>query len=281
MSRTSVAGKHRKKTLEGTATTLPLPDYFGAKGMLRDSEWVDAYLSTVLQWPKKCTLSTEDRQLVGLAKALAFSWEPGILNHTDLALNSGSSSEVVTEVLRTAAIAIGLADLDRATRGMAEGNPSGDVRMRLEPVREYFGALPRVFRRRAVLEDGLWLQAFLKVASPAYESRPDILHPRLRALVSLAAVAVTGWDEGVRLYGNTAKKFGATNPEVSDVVKSIFKTGVSNAMAAGFRTPCHIPRLEKYRTILSAYVDAGALAERRPEPLQARSSRGLSSKSSS
>ncbi len=253
------------------ATVLPLPEYFDAKGMLRDPEWVEAYISAVLQWPKGCALGTQDRQLVGLAKSLAFSWEPGILNHTDLALKSGSSPEEVTEILRTTAIVVGLASLERAVRGLAMGRPGRESAALLKPLQEYYGRIPRLFRHRVILEDAEWLHTLLKVSGPAFDSRHGVIHPRLRALVCLAAASVIGWEDGVRLYVTAARRFGATAGEVADVTKSVFKTAVSNSMAAGFRTPCHIPRLEEYRTILSAYVSAGALGERGREPLSSRS----------
>lgn len=253
---------------EVRATTLPLPEYFAARGMLRDNRWVEAYISTVLQWPKTCTLSSQDRQLVGLAKALAFSWEPGILNHTDLALRSGSSPEVVSEVLRAASVTIGLAQLDRTIRTLPAGRLDRQARGDLKPVRDYFGVIPPLFKRAIVLGDRRWLERFITVSMPAYNQGQDLIRPRLRALVCLAAAAVAGWGDGIRLYGLAARRFGATGDEVSDVTKSVFKTAVSNAMALGFRTPCHIPRLEKYRTILSAYVETGALAKRTSDALE-------------
>ncbi len=240
--------------------------------MLRDADWVDAYISAVMQWPKDCTLSTKDRQLVGLAKSLASSWEPGILNHTDLALASGSGAEAVSEVLRATSIVVGLANLDRATQGMTTCVPRKRAALLLKPLREYFGSIPEVFTRELVLEDIEWLRRLLTVTKPAYDSRTEVIDPRLRSLVCLAAASVMGWGDGVRSCSRSAEKFGATKGEVADVVKSVFKTSVSNAMAAGFRTPCHIPRLDRYRTILSAYAAAGALEVKGPEPLEARAS---------
>lgn len=248
-------------------TTLPLPDYFSAKGMLLDQRWVEAYISTVLQWPEACTLSTRERQLVGLAKSVAFSWEPGILNHTDLALRTGSSPEAISEVLKASSAAIGLALLDRALRALPSTTPDLSARRVLKPIGMYFGVIPSCFKRKVVLEDREWLKGLVVVSQPACDTRPGIIPPRLRALVCLAVAAVLGWEDGIHLYGRAARRFGATGGEISDVTKSVFKTAVSNAMAAGFRTPCHIPRLEEYRTILSAYVEGGALAKRKSDRL--------------
>ena len=240
--------------------------------MLREGDWVEAYISAVMQWPKGCTLSTTDRQLVGLAKSLASSWEPGILNHTDLGLASGAGAEMVSVVLRAASITIGLANLDRATQGMTAGVPGKAAQLLLNPMEEYFGTLPNLFARGIVLDDTEWLRGLLIVSKPIYDSGSEVIHPRLRSLVCLAAAAVAGWGDGVKLFSLSADRFGATKGEVTDVVKSVFKTSVSNAMAVGFRTPCHIPRLDKYRTILSAYAAAGALDVKGPEPLEARAS---------
>jgi hypothetical protein len=74
-------------------------------------------------------------------------------------------------------------------------------------------------------------------------------------------------------YSKAARRFGESQGNVDDVVKSVFKTSVSNAMAAGFRTPCHIPRLDRYRTILRRYVEEGALLGG-GDPLTSRRQKG-------
>jgi len=249
-------------------TELPVPGYFSARGLLKDPDWVDSYLSIVLQWPTTCSISVEERQLIGLAKSVAFMWEPGILNHTDLALETGSTPEQVTETIKTVASVVGLANLDRALRGQGSLKKlNAKKRSVLKNVSGYFGKIPECFKRRMIFEDPAWLIDLLKVTSPAYESNSEIMNPKLRALVALATAAVTGWDEGVSLYSKAAIRFGARNSETHDVIKSVFKTSVSNSMAGGFRTPCHIPSLEQYRTILSSFVESGALSKRNGDRL--------------
>jgi len=249
-------------------TELPTPGYFSAKGLLRDPDWVDSYISIVLQWPKSCTISVEDRQLVGLAKSLAFMWEPGILNHTDLALETGSTPEQITETLKTVTAVIGLATLDRAVRDLGTRSNLGiRERKALNEVKKYFRTIPSVFRRKVVVEDQSWFKDLLAVTRPSYDSSDIIIHPRLRALVSLAASSVIGWGEGITLYARVARNLGAKPSEVHDVIKSVFKTSVSNSMAAGFRSPCHIPSLKRYSTILSSYVANGALSKRKGDAL--------------
>lgn len=249
-------------------TELPTPGYFSAKGLLRDPGWVDSYLSIVLQWPQSCTVAIEDRQLIGLAKSLAFMWEPGILNHTDLALETGIKPEQITETVKVVSSVVGLANLDKAVESMGSVT-SLDAKKRkvLAPVKKYFGLIPSIFKQKLVVEDLDWLNDLLAVTRPAYYSRDRVIHPKLRAYVALAAASVVGWDEGITLYARVATRFGAKRVEIHDVVKSVFKTSVSNLMAAGFRSPCHIPRLDKYSTILSSYVENGALSKRRVDAL--------------
>jgi alkylhydroperoxidase/carboxymuconolactone decarboxylase family protein YurZ len=267
----SLAKRTRNKAKN--QSTLPAPDYFAAKGMLRDGEWVESYFSMVLQWPKTCTISLKDRQLVGLAKSLAFNWEPGILNHTDLALGTGSTPEQITEVIKATAATIGLARLEMAAKaaGKTEHSKRGRFNARFEralrPVRSYYLTVPSCFRHGIVVEDAEWFVEFLTAAHPAFDKSSDVLAPKVRSLVCLAAAAVEGWQEGIRLYSATSQRFGAKEDEISDVIKSVFKTAVSNAMAAGFRTPCHIPDLSGYRTMLRAYVEKGGLARKRGDPL--------------
>lgn len=246
--------------------SLPLPDYFEARGMLDDRDWTQSYISLVLQWPKSCRIPSKERHLVGLAKALAFGWEPGILNHTDLALLMDYTPEQVAEVVKASSVTLGLARLSLVSSGKSGRLDPGTARA-LSEVKSYFGVVPSVFRQRLVVEEREWLGELLAVTRPAWDARPDILHPKVRALVCLAVAACSGWKDGIEIYSRAARRFGATEKDTGDVVRSVFKTTVSNTMAAGFRTPCHIPSLEKYQTILSAYVGEGALANRRTDPL--------------
>jgi alkylhydroperoxidase/carboxymuconolactone decarboxylase family protein YurZ len=244
---------------------LPPPAYFSAKGMLRDQEWVDSYFSTVLQWPKTCTISLQDRPLLGLAKAVAFSWEPGILNHTDLALRTGSKPDQITEVIKASSATIGLARLEVSAKAVEKTKYSRRARFNarleraLKPVRAYYLTVPSCFKYEIVVEDSEWFVNLLTVTRPAFDMSSDVLKPRVRSLVCLAAAGVVGWQEGVNLYSAASERFGASRREIADVVKSVFKTSVSNAVASGFRTPCHIPDLSGYRTMLRAYVQKGAL----------------------
>jgi alkylhydroperoxidase/carboxymuconolactone decarboxylase family protein YurZ len=190
------------------------------------------------------------------------------LNHTDLALETGSTPEQVTETIRTVASVVGLADLDKAlkARGSVKRLDS-KTRNALKKVSDYFGKVPECFKRRLVFEDPAWLNDLLKVTSPAYDLNSEIMNPRLRAFVALAAAAVVGWGEGISMYSKVAVRFGAKKSETDDIIKSVFKTSVSNSMACGFRTPCHVPNLEQYRTILSSYVESGALSKRNGDRL--------------
>jgi alkylhydroperoxidase/carboxymuconolactone decarboxylase family protein YurZ len=250
---------------------LPLPEYFAASGMLRDRDWVESYISMVLQWPKSCTIPTNERHLIGLAKALAFAWEPGILNHTDLALATGFRTSQVNEAIKAASATLGLAELDRATAALGRMKRGKIDRVVLKPVANFFGAVPPFLRHRMVIEDRKWFRSLLTVARPAYDTEETLLDPRLRALICLAASAVVGWGDGTYLYSAAAKRFGASEKDTSDVIRSVFKTTVSNAMASGFRTPCHVPNLKKYRTLLKAYVENGALMKStKGDPLNSR-----------
>jgi alkylhydroperoxidase/carboxymuconolactone decarboxylase family protein YurZ len=271
-SKSQSVGGHVRSAQEEKAR-LPPPAYFSAKGMLRDQEWIESYFSTVLQWPKTCTLSLQDRSLLGLAKAVAFNWEPGILNHTDLALRTCSTPDQITEVIKASAATIGLARLEMSAKAVektkhsrrAQFNPR--LERALKAVRAYYLTVPSCFEHEIVNEDPDWFAELLTVARPAFESSPDVLAPKLRSLVCLAAAVAVGWNEGAKLYSAASRRFGATETQVSDVIRSIFKTSVSNAMAAGFRTPCHIPDLRGYQTMLRAYVEKGGLKKKRKDPL--------------
>jgi len=235
--------------------------------MLGDDEWTRSYVSLVLQWPKSCGIPSRERHLIGLSKALAFGWEPGILNHTDLALRMEYSPEQVAEALKATSVALGLARLSGAAGSARVAKMDPAVTKALTDVKNFFGTVPSCFRRELVVEDRGWLNDLLRVARPGWDIRDGTLDPRLRALICLAACASVGWAEGIKLYRKAAVRLGAREKDAADVIRSVFKTAVSNSMAAGFRTPCHIPNLEEYQTILSAYVGEGALANKRTDPL--------------
>jgi len=250
------------------ASEFPLPEYFSAKGMMRDPDWLDSYVSIVLQWPKSCTISLVYTEIIALAKSIGLAWEIGILDHTHLALEAGATAEQITEATKVAAATVGLAYLDRAVKGQGTLSRLDTRSTRvLQNVKEYFGVIPPCFRRRMIIEDSEFLNDLVVVTLPTRDSRTDIIDPKLRAYVSLAAAVVIGWEDGVSMYGKAALRFGATKDEVRDVILSVFKTFVSNSMAAGFRTPCHLPRLDNYTTMLSKYVDNGALAKRKRDRL--------------
>jgi alkylhydroperoxidase/carboxymuconolactone decarboxylase family protein YurZ len=267
----SVGG--RVRSAQDEKAQLPPPGYFSAKGMLRDQEWVESYFSTVLQWPRTCTISLQDRPLLGLAKAVAFSWEPGVLNHTDLALRTGSTPDQITEVIKASSATIGLARLEVSAKAVEKTKRSRRARFTprleraLKPVRAYYLTVPSCFKYEIVVEDSEWFVNLLTVTRPAFDMSSDVLEPRVRSLVCLAAAGVVGWQEGVKLYSAASGRFGARRREIADVVKSVFKTSVSNAVSSGFRTPCHIPDLRGYRTILRAYFEKGALANRKAHAL--------------
>ena len=167
---------------------------------------------------------------------------------------------------------IGLAQLDSTlpVENTPERTVVPDVLRATEllgPVEEFFGQVPPLFRHSLLLKDRRWFSDFIIVTRPSYDIRKDVIGPRTRALVCLAAAAVLGWQNGVREYRIAAERFGAPARDADDVVKSVFKTAVSNAMAAGFRTPCHIPHLDRYRTILRTYVEEGALLGKGGDPL--------------
>jgi alkylhydroperoxidase/carboxymuconolactone decarboxylase family protein YurZ len=195
-------------------------------------------------------------------------WEPGILNHTDLALETGFTREQITEVVKVVSAVVGLANLDKAVRRKRTA-PYLDAKRKkaLNRVYKYFGRIPIVLRKIIVLEDLGWLSDLLAVTRPAYDDRDEIIQPKVRAYVALAAASVVGWEDGISLYPRVALRFGAKSVEIHDIIKSVFKTSVSNSMAAGFRSPCHIPTLEKYSTILSSYVEKGALSKRKADML--------------
>jgi len=229
---------------------MPAPPYLWAEGLLDDAEWVNSYIKSVLSWPENCTLTTKERHLIGLGKAIAYLWEPGVLIHIDQALNAGANLREVNDTIRVSAVTAGLADLDYALQqlnnlGLSYPNQKNKARDRC--------GMPLSKNIIAFLGwDERLSENFVNTVKILFEK--TALEARLQQLVCLAVSSVKGWGHGIKVHSKLAAKAGATREEIVYVVVSVFKTSVSTSMQVGFRYPCYTPDMSKYRLIYDSYV---------------------------
>jgi len=242
--------------MQNKKSGMPAPPYLWAEGLLDDSEWVNSYIKSVLSWSESCTLTTKERHIIGLGKAIAYLWEPGVLIHIDQALKSGANLREVNDTIRVSAITAGLADLDFALQqlnslGLNHPNQKEKTNDRC--------AIPLSKNIITFLSwDEKLFENFLKTVRIIFEK--TALEARLQQLVCLAVSSVKGWKHGIRVHSKLAAKAGATREEIMHVVVSVFKTGVSTSMQVGFRYPCYTPDMSKYRLIYDSYVRSRAKA---------------------
>lgn len=228
---------------------MPSPPYLWAEGLLDDDEWINAYIGAVLSWPKSCSLTVKERHLIGLGKAIAYLWEPGVLIHIDQALKSDATLREVNDAVRVAAVTAGLADLDNLLRQLdVDVCPIySDSPLNLE-----LGNIRLPAKMTALLNfDQQWFQDFLTTVGVVF--RKTSLDKRTQYLICLAVSAVKRWTYGVKVFSELAAEVGATRSEVVQVIASVFKTAVSTSMQVGFRYPCYTPDMNRYRLICDSY----------------------------
>jgi len=250
---------------------VPPPPYFSVEGILDDDEWVNAYYVTVLRWHGSCTLNAKQRHLIGLAKAITYAWEPGVLTHTDLALENGSSKKEVVETVKVSALTIGLAELDRVAKiaRMTKSSDAFDIIynktvinniLRTFPdLKRHIGAVPWFFRYRFLVQDMDYLKHFYTVTRPVLFG--DTISQQIRRLVTIIVSAIKSWDNGVKFFIHLAELESVPREAIVDVLRSVFKTAVSNSISVGFRCPCYIPK-NPYKLIKDYYKNAHRIIDR-------------------
>ncbi|MEM3387642.1 MAG: hypothetical protein QXN08_08270 [Nitrososphaerales archaeon] len=230
---------------------MPVPPYLWAKGLIDDSEWVNAYIMSVLNWPHSCTLTAKEKHLIGLGKAVAYLWEPGVLIHVDQALSAGANEAEINDAIRISSLIIGLADLDYTLQ---------QLNFEYQDHAKSFGYTNQInlpAKMLAFLDfDPKWFQDFLTTIKIIFQKTS--LEERLQNLLCLAVSAVKGWKHGIQVFSERALKNGATSSEVTQVIASVFKTAVSTSMQVGFRYPCYTPDMSKYRLIIDSYMKSRA-----------------------
>jgi AhpD family alkylhydroperoxidase len=241
--------------MQSKKSEMPAPPYLWAKGLLDNLEWVDSYIKSVLSWPNNCTLTIKERHLIGLGKAVAYLWEPGVLIHLDQALNSGADLKEVNDTIRVAAITAGLADLDNALQQLSSSGLRYIGKKKAKA--RYDIPLPKNIIDFLAFDQEL-LESFLNTVRIIFEKTS--LEARLQQLICLAVSSIKSWKHGVEVHSKLAAEAGATQEEIIYVVVSVFKTRVSIAMQVGFRYPCYTPDMSKYRLIYDSYVKSRSKA---------------------
>jgi alkylhydroperoxidase/carboxymuconolactone decarboxylase family protein YurZ len=239
-----------------------IPEIYRVRAFAENSRWLKVLDSSVFRWPQSCSISDKTRELVGLAKSIAYLWEPGVLTNIEGALEAGATSDEVLETIALASIVTGLADLDRVLHAVppdftltaeaavsseketGDRGLSGDQENALHDFAALHGLKP-------LMANQDWLSGIHQSAKTVYER--GALDLKTAALVCLAASAGKCWDKGIQEHIGRAVRSGATEGEVVDVVASVYKTRVSIGVQMGFSVPCSIPSTSGFKVLNDYY----------------------------
>jgi alkylhydroperoxidase/carboxymuconolactone decarboxylase family protein YurZ len=255
----------KKNTSSKIPVGMPAPSYIHEEGMLNDSDWLESYIRSVLMWPQDCKFDLKTRHLIGLAKAIAYFWEPGVLIHVDQALANGASRKEITDTIRIASVTVGLADLENSLKTICEMKLINSNYKFSQKESEIFSKvfkdaektlvfLSQIHKSNFQIKDNKWLSLLYKTSRILYKKTE--LDSKTQQFICIAVSAIRHWVQGLHIFGRNAIRKGASEKEISDVVNSTFKTGTSTSMQVGFRCPCFVPDMKKYVTIADHYLNS-------------------------
>ncbi len=239
-----------------------IPGIYRVRAFADSSRWLKILDSSIFRWPQSCSIDDKTRELVGLAKSVVYSWEPGVLTNIEGALEAGASSDEIVETIVLTSVVIGLADVERVFRAVpTDFAPAGQqsvIGQTGQSAPNSAGSSEKALYDFAVLHaltpmmvNPDWVSAIHQSTKMRYERR--ILDERTRALVCLAASAAKCWNEGIREHLAMALGSGATKSEIVDVLASVYKTRASIAVQMGFSVPCSIPEMQGFKVLNDYY----------------------------
>lgn len=237
-----------------------IPEIYRVRAFVDNPEWLKLVDKYIFRWPQSCSLDEKTKELVGLAKSIAYLWEPGVLTNIEGAIDGGAESDEIVEAILVASTISGLADVERvlcvgsaqfagAESGSAETNR--EIQMIHDDAMRTIGSIPEVYTAKLMVEHPDWLTAIHRSTKIQYT--PGALDRKTKALICLAASAAKGWDRGIREHSSLALTSGATTREITDVLASVYKTSASVAIQVGFGVPCSIPEMRGLKLIRDYY----------------------------
>jgi len=238
-----------------------VPEIYRVRAFADNAKWLKLVDKYIFRWPQSCSLDEKTKELVGLAKSIAYLWEPGVLTNIEGALEGGAASDEIVEAILVASTISGLADVERALCvGSAQltgagSAPSTDMDRQIQEIhddaRKTIGSIPELYTAKLMIENADWLAAIHQSTKVQYSL--GTLDRRTKALVCLAASAAKGWDRGIREHFSLALKSGATVKEITDVLASVYKTAASIGIQVGFGVPCSIPEIPGFKLLRDYY----------------------------
>jgi alkylhydroperoxidase/carboxymuconolactone decarboxylase family protein YurZ len=244
-----------------------VPEIYRVKALADNPDWLRVLHNSVFQWPRSCVLDEKTKELVGLAKSIAYAWEPGVLTNTEGAIAAGATPNEITEAILIASTIIGLADLDCACRAghfevyddRTQTTIDPSVQRVYDDATSTFGKIPELYRFSLLAGNPDWLKAVHEPAKIRYAN--GVLGQKTKALICLGASAAKRWDKGVAEHVEFALKSGAQPREIADVLCSIYKTAVSIGVQTGFSVPCSIPEMNGFRLLKDYYSKPNSSAK--------------------
>jgi alkylhydroperoxidase/carboxymuconolactone decarboxylase family protein YurZ len=238
-----------------------VPEIYRVKALADNPDWLNLLHNSIFRWPPLCSLDEKTKELVGIAKSIAYLWEPGVLTNIEGALDGGATSDEITETILVASTISGFANAEKVISAVPAQLTKPSLRRSLQEAREArrihddarktTGSVPALYRSRLMLANVDWLAAIHRSTKILYSH--ERLDPRSKALIRLAASAAKGWERGIQEHSRLALKSGATMREITDVLASVYKTTASIAIQVGFGVPCSIPENQGYKLLRDHY----------------------------
>ena len=238
-----------------------IPEIYQVRALADNSRWLKLLDSFVFRWPRSCSLDEKTKELVGLAKSIAYLWEPGVLTNIEGALEAGAKADEITEAILVASTVSAFANAEKAlctaSVHLEESAPSSSVINDAEVLAIYddagrtIGSIPELYTSKLLVENVDWLGAIHQSTKIQYSH--ECLDQKTKALVRLAASAAKGWERGIREHSSLALSSGATRREITDVLASIYKTTASIGVQVGFGVPCSIPEIQGFKLLKDYY----------------------------
>ena len=85
-----------------------VPEIYRVKALADNPDWLELLHNSIFRWPRLCSLDEKTKELVGLAKSIAYLWEPGVLTNIEGALEAGATPDEITEAILVASNDLGI-----------------------------------------------------------------------------------------------------------------------------------------------------------------------------
>ena len=150
-----------------------IPEIYRVRAFVDNAEWLKLVDKYIFRWPQSCSLDEKTKELVGLAKSIAYLWEPGVLTNIEGALEGGAASDEIVEAILVASTISGLADVERALcvgsvqfagAVSASSDTNREIQVIHDEAMKTIGSIPEVYASKLMVEHPDWLTIRCQIA---------------------------------------------------------------------------------------------------------------------